>query len=183
MSSYMKLPPSVREVILWVPEDVFGHWYNADPEGASMVATEAANRLGGAASIPEDEITVARLVLSGGDEVDLLRLAASGLIANKEAFQRAATWVKRRRTFPAIINLSEAHAVRQSLVDGLGPLGWDSPDVARQAGVVVAIRTFENALMTWCAITKAAPAEAMRKYIKEVTTTMGLVAGVPMSAK
>lgn len=172
MSSYMSLPPSVLEAILWVPEDVLGQWYRTDPEGAATVAAEAASRLGDAEARPEDNLLVARLVLTGGDEVDLLRLAASGLITNKEAFQRAAVWVKRRRTCHAIIHLPEAYAVRQRLVESLGPPGWDTLDVAGQERVIEAIRTFENALMTWHVVSKAPTVAAMRAYILKVASRM-----------
>jgi hypothetical protein len=50
----------------------------------TLVATEAGS-LQEMAQRSEDDLLVARLVPSGGDEVDLLRLAASGLLVNRAA--------------------------------------------------------------------------------------------------
>jgi hypothetical protein len=182
MSSYKNLPPSVLKVALWVPEDVLGQWYKSDPDAVTLVATEAANLLGDGTARPEDELLVARLVISGGDEVDLLRLAASGLLVNREAFHRAATWVKRRRTSHAIIHLPEAQDVRERIVGRLGPLGWDSPSVPDQQAVIEAIRAFENDLMAWHVISKAPTVSAMRRHVLKLASRMGFGVGrAPMS--
>jgi hypothetical protein len=163
---------------LWVPPDRMASWLTQDLEGARSVLLQASLRLGASTDCleapPEEKTIVARLVLAGGDEVSLLQLAATGLISSAQTFTSAAVWVKRRRAASTILNLPIVVATRERLEEGLGPLGWDTPDFAAACSVVDAIRELEGILMVWQTIRPGASQAAMEGFARSAIARMGL---------
>ncbi len=156
----------------WVPPDRMALWQEQDPYGAEEILDHIdclfSPFMPQPVANPEDELTVFRLVLAGGDEVSLLQLVASGLIANVEAFIKAAVLVKRRRAGAAILELPMVEEARERLVASLGPLGWETPDRAACKRVMDALGALEGVLMTWLTIRPAATLSAMEDFAREV---------------
>jgi hypothetical protein len=163
---------------LWVPPNRMASWLAQDLEGAHSVLLQASLRLGASTAHlkapPEEKPIVARLVLAGGDEVSLLHLAATGLISCAQTFASAAVWVKRRRAAGTILNLPIVVAAQERLVEGLGPLGWETPDTAAACRVVDAIRELEGILMVWQAIRPKASEADMQCFARSAVARMGL---------
>lgn len=153
---------------LWVPPGRMTRWRQEDPEGVDEMLDDVDCRF--CVFVPpeqtteEDELGAFRLVLAGGDEVDLIKLAASGLIADVQTLKTALVWVKRRRVAGAIINLPSAVAARERLVAALGPYGWETPDTVKSRYVMAAIKDLEGVLMTWLAIQGDATVEQIEAF-------------------
>lgn len=156
----------------WVPPDRLALWQEQDPDGAEEILEHVdclfSPFMPQPEADPEDELTVFRLVLAGGDEVSLLQLVGSGLIANVETFIKAAVWVKRRRAGAAILELPMVEDARERLVASLSPWGWETSDVAACKRVMDAIGKLEGVLMTWLVIRPSATLSAMEAFAREV---------------
>ena len=154
---------------LWVPKDLMARWRQEEPEGAESGMREACRRLstGGFSTAPnrEDLLTVYRLVLNGGDEVALLRLAATGLIDSVKTFSKAVLWVRRRRDAMDLLERPEVSAARQRLLAHLGPWGWDHADTALRWDVMESIRELEVLLATWRMTKPAASEEQVTAFV------------------
>jgi hypothetical protein len=152
---------------LWVPLDRMASWLIRDLEGARSVLLQASLRLGAPTACleapPEEKPFAARLVLAGGDEA--------------QTFTSAAVWVKRRRAAGTILNLPIVVATRERLVEGLGPLGWETPDTAAACRVVDTIRELEGILMVWQAIRPGASEADMESFARSAISRMDFGVG------
>lgn len=163
---------------LWVPSDLMARWRREEPEGAERVMLEASMRLSAEATIVtpnrEDLLTVYRLVLNGGDEVALLRLAATGLIDSVKTFSKAVLWVKRRRDAKDLLERPEVLDARQRLLDRLGAWGWDHADAALRWDVMESIRELEVLLATWRMTKPAASEEQVAAFVRAAIHRVGV---------
>lgn len=183
MSGAMTIKGGGFNAALWVPKDLMALWRQEDPEEAERVMLEASRRLSAevVSTKPnrEDLLTVYRLVLNGGDEVALLRLAATGLIDSVQTFSKTVLWVKRRRDAKDLLERPEVLAARQRLMDRLGTWGWGHADTALRWDVMEGIRELEVLLATWRMTKPAASDEQVAAFVRaalermEVTNRQG----------
>lgn len=168
MPAYRNTGEAPFSAALWVPPPRLALWRREDPDGSEEVLADVEGRF--CVFVPpeqttdEDELSAFRLVLAGGDEVGLLKLTASGLIADVQTLQTALVWVKRRRASSAIIGLPNVARARERLVAALGPYGWETPDIPKARYVMAAIRELEGILMTWMAIRRSATSEQIEEF-------------------
>lgn len=159
---------------LWVPPERLFLWRKQDPDGVEEMLDEVDCRfcvfVPSEQTTEEDELAAFRLVLAGGDEVDMIKLAASGLIADVQTLKTALVWVKRRRVATAIIGLPCVAAAWERLSAALGPHGWETPDTLQARYVMEAIRELEGVLMTWLAIRGNATTEEIEAFALRQST-------------
>ena len=143
---------------------------------AQAVLEEAQRRLAAAPLVDgedaEDLLLAIRYVLSGGHQVGLVRLAATGILASRGAFILLADWIGRRKGFlRRVLETPEAVQARKVIASSIPPSRWElgagsgpSDQAVRQ------MFTFEWRLLEWYRLNQAAAPEAIAEAIRNSAT-------------